>query len=538
MTIAFNAENARAAVCRMPNYVASESFATSVQWKKRGIASVLLERNRQSNEVTDAVCVIIGEVSDSKLFTDPLGNYNPEYNKLATAKYQLSLISPSEPVLADDFKVAMKNLACVQDEVAVGTDNRYFLIRTEGSDDHDAIRLSAVIAEPRTRHLDTSETLDEESASIVVDGNKKEVVDKFKLTHKMLPLKVYGTDDAPIPPEEVTKSIRGAVVEMYFRLKHYYMGNGDTKFNCFAGAIEQIIVLRKSDAAAGSPFRNSARKGPFRPQIMDIAPMAALVPTRESPVEKVNYPLPGGNVAKLRSLTGGQDVFKDTALALAADAKVVLQGNEVTLSNYAMKEKAVIVTDLLKEAPLCGIEAKSPVSVVEDRKDSKDSTLLVEIEASSAGAPPEEIKRPKERVGLPTVSSGVEDTPAANGESVLREENVPVRGCLLDMAGADYVQKKAMDHAAERNGITSSQATTNEPMIANAVPQTLTPAAEIVCSGENITVSGFLLGMRGADFRTKSAGTQTLEVGGRQLRSAKHKAGEDAGGDEKRRKEA
>ncbi|KAG6834268.1 hypothetical protein H0H93_010770 [Arthromyces matolae] len=97
-----------------------------------------------------------------------------------------------------------------------------------------------------------------------------------------MPLKVFGPDDAYIRPQEVTEKLRGALVEVYFTMKHYYIGGGDTKYNSFTGSIEQIIILRYAASKTPSPFWMAGRKGPFRPQLMDIKPMAPLVWTEGS----------------------------------------------------------------------------------------------------------------------------------------------------------------------------------------------------------------------------------------------------------------
>ncbi|KAG6806415.1 hypothetical protein H0H93_003064, partial [Arthromyces matolae] len=111
--------------------------------------------DNESTAVTDAVCVVVSEVSDNKLYTGPLGNYNPEFNKLAGAKYQLTLGCPTEGLFAADFKDALVNIRQLQDKTAIGSDCRYFLVREDGAKkDPDALRMSSLIAEQRPVHLE------------------------------------------------------------------------------------------------------------------------------------------------------------------------------------------------------------------------------------------------------------------------------------------------------------------------------------------------------------------------------------------------
>ncbi|KAG6848763.1 hypothetical protein H0H93_014331, partial [Arthromyces matolae] len=363
MSPTFNADRARKNAAQLPNYVASPGFGDRVQWKKRGNANLLLECDRNTNDVTEAVCVIIGEVSDERLFTNPLGNYNPQFNKLATAKYQLSLTCPAEPVLADDFKNTLRNLSAIQDGVGAGLDNQYFLIRMDGSQT-------------------PNETLDEESASIVVDWNMKETVDMFKLTHKMLPLKVYGPDDEPIAPEEVTRTIRGAIVEMYFRLKHYYMGNGDTKYNCFSGIIEQIIVLRRAEHSTPSPFREAGRKGPFRPRLMDIAPMALLVKKVTEERKEKEVPADADvDDAKKKELSKEPGVNSDNALKRSAksdSSKIDSKGTGKPVAEGAVNDG--------KDAAVVNVVALKPSANIVGEGDANEEKGAAPVEVDSAGA--------------------------------------------------------------------------------------------------------------------------------------------------------
>ncbi|KAG6836577.1 hypothetical protein H0H93_006533 [Arthromyces matolae] len=264
-------------VSRMRNYVADPGFEGRVHWKKNYNSNILIEQDSDEGKVTEAVCVLVAEISQSKLYTDSLGNYNPQYNTLPTAKYQLTLTEPMQEPFKKDFALALETIERLQQQIATGNDNRYLLVSSGAAGGKvDGIRLSAPIAEPRTVHLEAGSALDSDTASIRVDLDQVPVYNTFKLTHKMTPLRVFGPDDEPVEPHMVTQVLRGALVEVYFAMKHYFINGSEKRYNTFGGRVEQIIVLRRAADEIPSPFRQAGRKGPFRPQLMDIKPMASL----------------------------------------------------------------------------------------------------------------------------------------------------------------------------------------------------------------------------------------------------------------------
>ncbi|RDB21350.1 hypothetical protein Hypma_011907 [Hypsizygus marmoreus] len=249
----------------MKNYLGKPSFTSSVGWKNSMGGNILIENALpvSPNVVADqdAYCVMVGEVSDYKLFTSPVGNYNPSYNVLHDAKFQLTLQRPRDADFGPDWSVAINNLQACQQIVATGNDCRNLIV-PEGSE--QSIRLSAPVMQSRAVPIPADGTLDEDTGTWPIPKTHQEAFDDIKRTHQVLPLMVYDMSGKYVLPEEVTSKISGALVEVHFRIKHYFI-NKTQSFNSFTGSIEQIAVLRQAIPKNPSPYRSRNKTGPYRP---------------------------------------------------------------------------------------------------------------------------------------------------------------------------------------------------------------------------------------------------------------------------------
>ena len=57
----------------------------------------------------DAVCLVVGVVQPARLYVSPTGNYNAQFNTLATAKFQLTIAAPSDPDFGLDVATTIFN---------------------------------------------------------------------------------------------------------------------------------------------------------------------------------------------------------------------------------------------------------------------------------------------------------------------------------------------------------------------------------------------------------------------------------------------
>jgi hypothetical protein len=104
-----------------PTYVASSGFARQVEWMKSGNQNDLIvatcDLERSNTPCPRATCAVVGTVSPNRLFLEPHGNYNPNFEKTAleTSKAQFMLISPTlYPEFEADFDQGIKSIESVQ----------------------------------------------------------------------------------------------------------------------------------------------------------------------------------------------------------------------------------------------------------------------------------------------------------------------------------------------------------------------------------------------------------------------------------------
>jgi hypothetical protein len=98
----------------------------------------------------------------------------------------------------------------------------------------------------------------------------REYLDAIKDRYRIRPLAVYTNDDVYIEPCQVLPKMRDALVEVYFRLKHYRIGSGAAAFDSFSGIIEQIIILQEAGRKSSTPYnhiRSNLKGGPYKPKV-------------------------------------------------------------------------------------------------------------------------------------------------------------------------------------------------------------------------------------------------------------------------------
>jgi len=119
--------------------------------------------------------------------------------------------------------------------------------------------------------------------------------DLMKLSYEASPLRLYrGT--SLVEPADVIGALTGAVVEVFFVIRHYYLR--DKKFDTFGADIQRIKILKPGSAVARSGFKwRKAREGPF--DIVGVASSSAHAETggsgraekRSKVVESTGLPL-------------------------------------------------------------------------------------------------------------------------------------------------------------------------------------------------------------------------------------------------------
>ena len=83
----FSAAWDRRTLLDTPTYIASSRFISHVQWLKIGNQNNLVIAKTPDDPKDmahmEATCAVIGTVSRNRLFSEPHGNYNPNFEKTA-----------------------------------------------------------------------------------------------------------------------------------------------------------------------------------------------------------------------------------------------------------------------------------------------------------------------------------------------------------------------------------------------------------------------------------------------------------------------
>ena len=82
---------------------------------------------------------------------------------------------------------------------------------------------------------------------------------------------MYDEKDNFVNPEDVPSILKGSLVEVTLKLKHYHIRSADKPpFDSFTGGIEQMVVLKRGTPSPPSPFRTQLKKGPTRPSHAEL----------------------------------------------------------------------------------------------------------------------------------------------------------------------------------------------------------------------------------------------------------------------------
>ncbi|KAH9025251.1 hypothetical protein EDB84DRAFT_1243267, partial [Lactarius hengduanensis] len=238
-------------------YVGSPGFLPAVCWEQGKNGNVLSDKASK----TDAVMSIVGRALESRLNCEPHGNFNRKYGSLEGAKFQLQLVKPVGTPFEKDFEKAFDVLTKVQGQAASTQDRRNFIVTEAGNKN---FRFGEHVFEKRATPLDLDggEVVDETTENWPILDDFHADLEKIKIDYRAVPLSVFK-GDAFVPPEQVTDVVKGALVEVHFKLYHYHIRNKG--YDSFNGSIEQIIVLQPGEIQHMSAYkRKNVEEGPIR----------------------------------------------------------------------------------------------------------------------------------------------------------------------------------------------------------------------------------------------------------------------------------
>ncbi|KAH9008174.1 hypothetical protein EDB84DRAFT_1250467, partial [Lactarius hengduanensis] len=226
-------------------YVRSPALLPSVRWEQGKAGNVLSDKT----DKTDAVMSIVGRTLGNRMNCDPHGNFTWKYGSLETAKFQLQLRKPAGTPFEKDFEKVFKMFTKIQGQAAATQDRRYFLVIKAGNRN---LRSQSPYLTKGSIFLFNmlSPTIDNSNWPIAPDFCVD--LNRIKTEYAAQPLHVFQ-NDVFVPPEEVTEVVKGALIEVHFRLFHYFIHN--QSFDSFNATVEQVIVLQPSTPEPSSPYK-------------------------------------------------------------------------------------------------------------------------------------------------------------------------------------------------------------------------------------------------------------------------------------------
>jgi hypothetical protein len=144
----------RASLLNTPSYIASAEFPTHVAWEKSGNQNDLIEAqsNKEDNSpvCVRATCAVVGTISSDRLYLEPHGNYNPNFDRAAleSSKLQFQIVAPaSHPEFKADFELGINHIDSVQNKaISQGPKGEHFVVKDSYQ---KALRFSSPLFEKR-----------------------------------------------------------------------------------------------------------------------------------------------------------------------------------------------------------------------------------------------------------------------------------------------------------------------------------------------------------------------------------------------------
>ncbi|KAH9483663.1 hypothetical protein JR316_0003133 [Psilocybe cubensis] len=251
-----------------PLYTARKDFSAGVVWKKIRGVDTLVVNNGADGPVDIAHPVLVGRVSDDRPWLEPHGSFNPKYDPekaIKQAKLAITVVSPiGDPDFEVDFTPSINSLINVQKAIATSNMHQHLLISIgEGT----GIRLNFPIWEKKTEQ-NKDGGAERFTKSYAVNDECEPWFTTMKEKHYIKQFPLYDSKDDLIQDISVLEDkLVGALVEVTFSLKHYYITSKTDKPNdTFTAIIENITILKPPPTVSHGPYRSllSPKKKPAR----------------------------------------------------------------------------------------------------------------------------------------------------------------------------------------------------------------------------------------------------------------------------------
>ena len=105
---------------------------------------------------------------------------------------------------------------------------------------------------------DSEEVVDAETANWLVRPESCGDLDRFKNEYRVGPLCVYA-NDCFVEPIDVNNTIRGALVDVHFKLQHFHIRQKD--YDSYNSSVEQVQIIQPGEACPVSPYKRAEFRG-------------------------------------------------------------------------------------------------------------------------------------------------------------------------------------------------------------------------------------------------------------------------------------
>ncbi|EDR08202.1 uncharacterized protein LACBIDRAFT_327239 [Laccaria bicolor S238N-H82] len=250
-TMAFSGPAVRNRLIHTAQYCASPNWNSRVGWANSRSGQILVD----AKSGDEMFCIVVGTVSETRFKMGPVGNYNPEFNKLKDAKYTFGLDEPTNPDFRPDWATTVKALEDAENMIQGTKDHRHFI---EKVGNLRSLRLSARVLQEKDPGVSDEIKLSHWPAP----PEYRDALVDLEDTHTVAPLMAYNEKESQILPEELPSILKGTLVEVTFTLRHYRIKNATQDNDTYTGTIEQIIILERAPPKKISPYRKGG--GPIR----------------------------------------------------------------------------------------------------------------------------------------------------------------------------------------------------------------------------------------------------------------------------------
>ncbi|KAK6988119.1 hypothetical protein R3P38DRAFT_3229684 [Favolaschia claudopus] len=267
----------RAALLANPTYVARPDFVRGLGWKEEPTGGHSLYLVAENSDTPDqhGYLTQVGWVLPNKYFCGRGGSWSERYGKaFTTAKYGFLLGRPNEyPLLGADWDASLLTASAIQKDIAPDGNCKYWVVDENGA---KAMKMGMKCFEKKGGDTACKPAF---VVAFISLSNKRPSAGNHLAaiagTHDVCLLPLYDIDETLVPEALIEKKLRGALVEVTYKLMHYTINTDGEITESFSAEIQQIIIKAYGKTQPSGPFRRAARPLVFKPISAVVPPPTA-----------------------------------------------------------------------------------------------------------------------------------------------------------------------------------------------------------------------------------------------------------------------